>query len=56
MIWIKEFEHTLSKFADDIKLEGSVYVTESRRTFQRDPDSLNQWTEANGMKFNKPNC
>ena len=42
-------ECTLSKFADDTKLER-------RDAIQRDLDRHKRWTHANFMKFNKAKC
>ncbi|PKU48015.1 rna-directed dna polymerase from mobile element jockey-like [Limosa lapponica baueri] len=47
---------TLSKFANNTKLCGTVDILEGRDAIQRDLERLERWARANPMKFNQAKC
>jgi len=49
-------EHTISKFADDTKLGGTLDALEGQEALHRDLNRLEHWPMSNGMKINKPKC
>jgi len=49
-------ECTLSKFANDIKLRGTINTLEGRDAIQRDLDRLESWAHVNFTKFHRAKC
>ena len=47
---------TLSKFADDTKLQGKVNIPEGWDAIQKDLDRLEQRAQVNLTRFNKSKC
>ncbi|KAJ7414015.1 rna-directed dna polymerase from mobile element jockey-like [Pitangus sulphuratus] len=49
-------ESTISKFADDTKLEESVNLLKGRRGLQRDLDRLDWSAKSNSIRLNNAKC
>jgi len=52
----KGIEYSLSRFADDTNLGGSIDLLEGRKALQKNLDKLEAWVEANCMSFKKAKC
>ena len=49
-------ESTFTKFADKIKLGGTVDMSEGRVILQRHVARLEEWASKNSVKFNEDKC
>ena len=49
-------ERTLSKFAGDTKMFGTVNTPKGQDAIKTDLDRLQQWAQTNPVKFNKSKC
>ena len=47
---------TLSKLADDTKVNGAVDMLEGKDVIQRDLDRLERWAHTNLIKFSRAKC
>lgn len=51
-----QIEHTLSKFANNVKLSSAIYTIEGRDAIQKCLDWHEKWMHLNIMRFSKANC
>lgn len=49
-------DHGTDPSGNYVKSHVSIELPDSKKSCQRNLDSLDQWAEANGMKFNKNMC
>lgn len=50
---VDEIESTLTKLADDAKLDHEMDITEGTAVLKKDLDKLEDWISKSCMKFNK---